>query len=574
MLASAAQTQQACSMPRSIILPESARNRLATAIAEKGLPMVAASYGVAVATLARASRGLGVSPGTAARVDAIVGKVRTADEFKGSGAVAVTPPIKEQGPFAWSLETIRAARDEQQRGVFKLPVRLAEAMRTDDALYTAYHNRIAPQRAVQAVLVPCEGTRGAAVARKAARSVSAPRSVIAGINGTLANHGIAIGYVKHQPNDEGTRIDMQLTEWPLEFVRWRPSPGDLITQTREGPTITITHGDGRWIVFRKFEDRPWLQEAAVLPASMLWPGHAYGVADWASLLKSHGMAKIMGELPEGVALQQKDADGNIILSPQAAAMMQMLVDIVSGNAGAGIRPAGSKTDFIANDSTASVVFDTFVTNREKAAARIYLGTDAMLGSVGGAPGVDIAALFGVATTKIQGDFDALEQGLSTGLYQPWTAINEGDSHLAPRAEYQMPDPDAAAKSEEVAAKQTRLFDTLDRMRALNLDVTQTDVNRIAKDLGIACPPRLGLTASKQLQISGTDAARAVRVREVRDAQGLLPFGDSRDDMTLPALEIIEKGKADAAVAQAKAAATIAAQAAAAATAAQTPPSTP
>jgi hypothetical protein len=38
----------------------------------------------------------------------------------------------------------------------------------------------------------------------------------------------------------------------------------------------------------------------------------------------------------------------------------------------------------------------------------------------------------------------------------------------------------------------------------------------------------------------------VRVREARGAQGLPPFGDERDGMTLPELEASAKSKADAA----------------------------
>lgn len=36
------------------------------------------------------------------------------------------------------------------------------------------------------------------------------------------------------------------------------------------------------------------------------------------------------------------------------------------------------------------------------------------------------------------------------------------------------------------------------------------------------------------------------MREARGAQGLPPFGDERDDMTLPELEASAKSKADAA----------------------------
>lgn len=49
-----------------------------------------------------------------------------------------------------------------------------------------------------------------------------------------------------------------------------------------------------------------------------------------------------------------------------------------------------------------------------------------------------------------------------------------------------------------------------------------------------------------LTLAPTDVAKVVRVREARGAQGLPPFGDERDDMTLPELEASAKAKADAA----------------------------
>lgn len=488
------------------------------------------------------ARDLQTSPGSVLRALArIIDKTRKAKEF--AGAISVRPPIRTQGPYCWDLEAIRTARDAQLRGHFALPVRLAEALRTDDALFVAYHNRIAPQAAVQAVLVSCGGARGEGVRRKASASVSVTRSTLEGIHGTLANHGIAIGYINREVSDDGSRVDMKLTEWPLEHVRWNASREVLETRVRDGGALQdIIHGDGQWVVFRKFLQTPWTQEACVLPAALLWPAHANGIRDWALASTSHGQAKLMGELPEGVSLQ--GADG---LSPEALAFLTMLQDMVSGEAGAGIRPFGSKTDFLANGSTAWQVFSELIQNREKAAARIYLGTDAILGSVGGAPGVDIATLFGVATTKVQGDFAAIEQALRTGLYEPWTAINYGDSSYAPSLVYQLPDPDAAQKSEENAAKRQRLLDAIKRMREEQMTVDQDVVNALAKECGVDPAPVLAAGDKKTtpLTLAPTDVAKVVRVREARASQGLEPFGDARDNMTITELDELLKAKATA-----------------------------
>jgi len=478
----------------------------------------------------------------------IVEKVRKAEEFK--GLPSYSAPIRQLGPFSWSLETIRSARDLQIRGDFYLPVRLAEAMRTDDALYVAYHNRIAPQSACGTRLVAHDSTRGAMVARKAANAVRIPRSVLEGIAGTMANHGIAIGYIEQETDDDGTCVNFRLTEWPLEHVKWDLSRNELWTRTKDLSRVPITHGDGRWVVFRKFIELPWTQEACVLPGALIWAAHANGIKDWALASTSHGQAKIVGTLPEGLSLQD---DGS--LTPEAAGFLSMMQDLISGEGGAGLAPFGSVVNFLSNGSTAWQVFSELILNREKAAARVYLGTDAMLGAAGGAPGVDIAQLFGVASTKIQGDFTAIEQALKTGVFEPWTAINEGDSRYAPHLAYELPDPDAKAKAAERQAKLTALLDTLDRYRALNLVLTQEIVNTLAVKLGVDTPPLLGTTSAAQLQLPDTAIPGLVLGREGRESQGLQPFGDERDTMTLDEIAIYAKGRADALVAKVKAAAT-------------------
>ena len=68
---------------------------------------------------------------------------------------------------AWSLENIFAAREAQMLGHFVLPARMAEQMRTDDALAVAYENRLAPQRCLPVEIVPAKGARGVSIAGEA-----------------------------------------------------------------------------------------------------------------------------------------------------------------------------------------------------------------------------------------------------------------------------------------------------------------------------------------------------------------------------------------------------------------------
>jgi hypothetical protein len=499
------------------------RTALTTALASNSLRSVSRQLHVSHETLRKAAAGAPVSAATVAKLDRIVDRRRTADEFKATSSASVEAPRRSLSVFSWSLETIRAARDAQMRGDFKQAAALADAMKTDDALFVAYHNRIAPQNAVKIRLDPArESARARAVHAKAIQSCIVARDVLAGINGTLADHAIAFGYVRQETSEDGMRVDFRLEEWPIEFVRWDASRKILVTQTKDGPQETINHGDGRWIVFRKQKRDPWRRsDAAVLPGALCWAAHAYGLTDWASTARSHGQAKIVGTLPEGNAL--RDADGN--LTPMGRDFLAMIQGLVSGEMGGGLAPFGAKVDFLANGSTAWQVFDSLIVNREKAAARIYLGTDAILGSVGGAPGVDISALFGVATTKIQGDFDAIEQGLNVGLYQPWCAINEGDSRYAPTFHYELPDPDAARKAEERANALDRFNSTIKQYRDNGFEIEQDTVDRVARDCGVENPPKLAAVAGPAVKpnLAPTDVYKILTVNEMRASQGLPPL---------------------------------------------------
>lgn len=506
-------------------------------------------------TIKRALSGGFVAQSTRTALKALArpaAKVRTSEDY----AVAMRRAARKaqprlNGAYSWPLETIRSARDAQLAGSFAVPVKLAEAMRTDDAIFVARRNRIAAQYALSTKLVAHKSARGDAVATRCALSVTVTPDVLTGIHGALADHGVAIGHVERTPNNEGTRIDMRLTEWPLEHVRY-DAARDVLTTTAvdEASPIDIVHGDGEWIVFRKFAVKPWTQEACLLPAALLWAAHTGALADWASGSRAHGDPHVVGELPEGFAIL--DADGN--LTADASAFLEMLSVVVTGEAPSAIRPPGSKTDFLTNGSSAWQIFVELVTNREKAAARIYLGTDAILGTVGGAPGVDISALFAVASTILQSDLTAIETGLRTGLYEPWTAVNEGDTRLSPRLEYVLPDPDADAREAEVAAKRKRLHEVIREMREQKLEVTQDDVNVLAADLGVSPAPRLASVENQTstIVLAPTDVAKVVRVREARGAQGLLPFGDERDDMTLTELEAATQAKAEASKAKTEA----------------------
>jgi hypothetical protein len=463
-------------------------------------------------------------------------KTRQGSEFDLAQLIGrLEPPKQPQTAYGWSLDAIRAARDLQLAGKFSEPVKLAKAMRTDYALFTAYQNRLAPQRCIGVELVPpseseqAKRVAGEAEALFGERGVAITTEGISSINGTLANHCIAVGAVAHTPRADGSRVDLEMRSWPLEFCEWSPNDRCLVTRVHgSNVRVPIIHGDGRWVVFQKHEEEPWTQEPCVLPGGLLWASHAFGLRDWSQGSKSHGLSRVIGEMPAGVPLQ--NADGQ--LSAEAAAFVQLLLSLYQGDLPVGVQPSGAKTQFVTNNSTAWQVWEQLILMGDKAAARIYLGTDGMLGSQGGAPGVDIATLFGVATTIVQGDLSAIERAILTGVIEPWAAINFGDSTLAPYRRYLMPDADADAERESFAKRLNAFHAAVEQLRKNGFEVAQESVNALAQKFAVPAPTLPDESKrAPSITLAPTDIARVVKVNEARASAGLpaLTLASGQDD---------------------------------------------
>jgi hypothetical protein len=414
-------------------------------------------------------------------------RIRQSSEFDmGRLTRALNPPRSGAGAYAWGLEEIKSARDSQMRGLFSRPARLAESMRTDDALFVARANRLAPQRCIEVGIEAVDSARAKSIAGEAealfgAKGIAIAPETAADLHGYVVDHGVAFGRVLWTPREDGSRVDPTLRAWPIEFVRWDSTLESFVTQTDGGPEEMITHGDGAWVIFCKHEIEPF-KHGAILPAALVWARHAFASRDWAKGSVAHGNAKVIGTMPDGVPLQDENG-----VTAQAAAFLELLQAIGSGDGPTGIKPAGSTIDFLTNNSTAWQVWNELVQNAEKAAARVYLGTDGMLGSQGGAPGVDIQALFGVASTIVEGDLECLERGFKTGLIEPWTAINFGDSTLAPTRKYLLPDPDEHSRRLETAERCEKFFAAVKAANEAGFEMTDEYIDTLAALYGVPAP---------------------------------------------------------------------------------------
>ena len=460
-------------------------------------------------------------------------KVRVASEFTAAALrSSMTPPPEVGSVYSWSLEEIRSARDQQMRGQFARAAQLAAAMRTDDAIAVARGNRLSPLRCIRVEIVPAKGARGRPIADEAVAQygqdgVAISLETCASIEGCFVDHGIAFATNTWTARDDGMRVDCLVSYYPIEHVRWdayrrcyvaRVDSSVMVDGLSE---VDIIHGDGRWLIFSEFDHEPYKQHAAILSAALVWAVRAFGLRDWAKGSVSHGSAKVIATLPEGVALQS--AEGT--LTPEATALAALVRDVATSDAPAGIMPFGAELDLLTNNSTAWQIFETLVSNRERAAARIYQGTDGALGANGGAPGVDISVLFGVASTKVQGDSVVLSRGLQTGSIEIWTAINFGDSTLAPTRRYMLPDADGDADRASLKVRSTACFDHIKAAKELGFVIDQTFVDDVAAmyDVDPATLPVATDAKVPTIQLAPTDLAGVVSVNEARASAGLGPL---------------------------------------------------
>jgi hypothetical protein len=392
----------------------------------------------------------------------------------------IDPPIQPSTALSYTLPEIMTVRDLQMAGKFCAPAEMSAAMNTDDAIFVAREGRLAPIEAMAVAMESAnESSKAGRIAGQAAPLFGPNGSALSkadekAINRDLADHGYAVGCnAQWCLRPDGSAVDVVHRHWPIRDVEWDPSaermvalvradaeppptaaPASVPWQGRYISRVPIVHGDGRWVVYQSQAHHSWQHDAAILPGALVWARHAFGAGDWAAVSRSHGSPKWVGTLPPNTPLQKLSDDGeNLGLTPQAQAMLDLLADLAGLPMPYGVKPHDSKAELIVNSSTAWQVFSELMTNAERAAARIWTGTDALLGAQGGAPGIDISALFGVASTIIQGDLGTISRAFHSGTIVPWAALNYGTSALAPQRAYQIPDPDLQRAREQAIANE-------------------------------------------------------------------------------------------------------------------------
>jgi hypothetical protein len=415
-------------------------------------------------------------------------KIRTSSEFDLVRLAASSTPTKlRSAEFAWSLERIASARDAQCMGNFRDAASLAQACKTDGAIFPAIENRLAPQRGLPVAIEERNATASAkrqafeAEALYGKDGISLQPDTCATLNEQLALHGVFFATNVATPRADGSRVDFEIRAWPIDSVYWDPACRTFMTYTEGGKREAITHGDGRWIVGRKAEIEPW-QSGAIKALALIWAARAYAVKDRNKASRTHGNGKFVGEMPPNVAILNKDGS----LTDEARDFLGMMNDLMMADVQTGLKPSGAKLDFITSNSQAWQIFKDIVDSNATDAARVMLGSDGLVKAAGG-DYVKSGILFGVRNDIVEGDLGAMERAIFSGSIEVWSAVNFGDSTNAPRRRWLLPDADKDARLDALAKRTGDFNASVEGFKRNGFVIDQSFIDELAKDFEIKAP---------------------------------------------------------------------------------------
>lgn len=447
-------------------------------------------------------------------------KTRVKGEFDVAKLLAETSPlIRSTGSLAWGPDDIRNARQSQMSGQFRTPARLAASVKTDGAIYAAMLNRIAPQRGLPVELCARNESAKGKRQRDEGDALFGPQGfalspeTIGDLNLQLVNHGVFFGVLKWTARADGSRLDVELKPWPIEFIYWMPSARQFVTQTRTGSLEYISHGDGTWVVGAQSFIEPWI-DGAIVPLANIWMDRAYGIRDRAKASLSHGNAKMVGTMPDGVPLQNKDGS----LTAEGLAFLTMLRTMHT-ELPIGVKPSGAELEMLVNNSTAWEIFRSIIDSGASDAAGVLLGSDGLTKSSGGNYIKD-GWLFGVRNDIVEGDLNTLARAINTGVIDPWAAINFEDSDNAPRRRWLMPDADEDARRASVATRTEAFTKALAGFQDTQIFMLDQDfVDELAKRYDVKAPrvkasPQTGPSAVPQTPSTPAPTEKAPPLRAV------------------------------------------------------------
>lgn len=234
----------------------------------------------------------------------------------------------------------------------------------------------------------------------------------------LATWGILLGVGVGQLvwEQRGARILPRLKVWHPRWLRFDWIARDWRLQLADGTEVTITPGDGTWILYTPSgANRPW-SLAAWRPSGIAWLVKRYAVQDWARYDEAHGSPTKTAIAPEGADHQTR--------KEVAADLAELGRDTTIA------LPHGYDFKFVEAVGRTWETFQASIGWADKAIAISLVGQNLSSDVVGGS--------FAAATVHnsvrqdlIQSDAEALSTTLREQALVWWAEYNLGNAELAP-----------------------------------------------------------------------------------------------------------------------------------------------
>lgn len=445
----------------------------------------------------------------------------------------------EPGPRTisnWTPHGVRSALNLLQGGTFSQAAYLADAILGDDRAQAAFGTRT---DGVLGLPLKFTSAGDTAQAQQVAELVDAIWWTIAPEDALnqLLTYGRLLGAAVAElvwQTETGEALPV-LKVWHPGLLRHDSVAERWLLRTSTGE-ITITPGDGKWLLYAPYgERRPWTK-AMIRGLAIPWAAKMYAVQDWQRYSERHGAPILSGTTPEGIT----DAERRDFLEGLQALASESHI----------VLPAGYDVKLVEAAAKSHEAFEKLIAWADTALTIGILGQNLTTQVEGGS----LAAAQvheNIRRDLIRSDAETLATALRQQVLTWWAEFNLGDRELAPWPKWQ-------TESSADRAADAGVYETLSRALP-GLLTAGVDITPIAEQYGLTL---VGLP--EQVRLASRDAPAGARgfirgqlytdalIDSIRDRgyyslrpdlRGLLEIIESTDDYETLRTRLIERYQA-------------------------------
>lgn len=199
----------------------------------------------------------------------------------------------------WSIDTVRSALEQHERGEFARSAQLAEAMGRDDRIAGCMNVRLNALCGINgvdfAIVPPDNGPQELADKVDEWWFDVVPDAVLRQILADVVYMGFAVVRKHWKLTGKSWQVS-ELERWNPGFVRWDEFRRQFAVQTESGVEIWLEDGDPEWVVFTPAGERSWMA-SAVRALGFAYVMRQWNWRDWTRFNERHGQPIIAVKEP-------------------------------------------------------------------------------------------------------------------------------------------------------------------------------------------------------------------------------------------------------------------------------------